>query len=160
MGVVSWCCRADFDKAIGAGETHVHVPADGSIPKELQCELAEGSLILDAVVLPCCQTNVSHKAVLPRLQDSSACPICYQADVTPDMLQENKKLRQSVMAFIRSAKEKGIAIKGMKPAPAPAPPGVTASRPATKGEEPPPQQGVNAEVGTIFYLNKSQQFSI
>ena len=95
----------------------MHVPADGSIPKELQCALAEGSLILDAVVLPCCQTNVSHSAVLPRLQDSQSCPICMQPDVTADMLQENKKLRETVRAFIRSAKEKGITIRGMAPPP-------------------------------------------
>lgn len=107
--------EADFVKAIVAGETKVHVPAEGSIPKELQCALAEGFLIVDAVILPCCQTNVSHKAVLPRLQDSFSCPICMQPDVTPDMLLNNKKLRDSVCIFIRTAKEKGIKIKGIAP---------------------------------------------
>ena len=92
----------------------MHVPPDGSIPKELQCALTKDSLILDAVMLPCCQTNVSHKVVVPRLLDSSCCPICMQPDVTADMLQENKKLRDSVKAFIRSAKDKGITIRGLE----------------------------------------------
>ena len=123
--------RADFDKAIGVGGTKVHVPADGSIPKELQCALNEGSLIMDAVMLPCCQTNVSHKAVLPRLLDNASCPICMQPDVTQDMLQENKKLRDTVRSFLRTAKEKGITIKGMAP-PVPAP---TEAKPVAEAQK-------------------------
>jgi hypothetical protein len=108
--------RADFDKAIGAGDSKVHVPADGSIPKELQCALAEGSLIMDAVILPCCQTNVSLQAVLARLHDNSLCPICMQPDVFPEMLQENKKLRESAKAFMSRSthhREAGRALAAM-----------------------------------------------
>jgi len=112
MALLRWY-RADFDKAIGAGESKVHVPPDGSIPKELQCALADGSLIWDAVILPCCRQNVSRQVVVPRIQDSSSCPICMTPDVTVDMLQEDKKLQATARAFLRCAKEKGITIQGM-----------------------------------------------
>ena len=108
--------RADFDKAIGAGDSKVHVPADGSIPKELQCALAEGSLIMDAVILPCCQTNVSLQAVLTRLHDNSLCPICMQPDVFPEMLQENKKLRESAKAYMCTQKQATAAAEARKKA--------------------------------------------
>jgi hypothetical protein len=108
--------RADFDKAIGAGDSKVHVPADGSIPKELQCALAEGSLIMDAVILPCCQTNVSLQAVLARLHDNSLCPICMQPDVFPEMLQENKKLRESAKAYMCTQKQATAAAEARKKA--------------------------------------------
>jgi tetratricopeptide (TPR) repeat protein/uncharacterized membrane protein YgcG/predicted nucleotidyltransferase len=116
-GSFLWRYRADFDKAIGAGLTKVHVPPDGSIPKDLQCALSDGTLILDAVILPCCGLNVSKQVVQARIQESYSCPkycpICMTPDVTLDMMQENKKLQATARAFLRCANEKGIAIQGM-----------------------------------------------
>eukprot|EP00960_Hanusia_phi_P058687 763953-Hanusia_phi.AAC.2 len=104
--------RADFDKAIAKGTSSIVVPKDGSIPKDLQCAMMPGALILEAVVLPCCQSNVSLPRVLPHLQDNSTCPICFQPDVTPEILKPNTKLRESVKAFLKAAIAQGITITG------------------------------------------------
>jgi hypothetical protein len=55
----------------------VQVPKDGSVPKELQCALTK-DLLREAVVLPCCVSNVSLAPVNERILETSACPVCMQ----------------------------------------------------------------------------------
>eukprot|EP00281_Chroomonas_sp_CCMP1168_P027467 CAMPEP_0206238848 /NCGR_PEP_ID=MMETSP0047_2-20121206/15045_1 /ASSEMBLY_ACC=CAM_ASM_000192 /TAXON_ID=195065 /ORGANISM="Chroomonas mesostigmatica_cf, Strain CCMP1168" /LENGTH=391 /DNA_ID=CAMNT_0053663433 /DNA_START=40 /DNA_END=1212 /DNA_ORIENTATION=- len=100
----------EFERHMKSGAQEVPVPADGSIPKELQDAYTK-DLVLDAAVLPCCQSNVGMKIMSDLLNDSGACPICLQPDIFPDMLKPNSKLRASVAAFLRSAKAKGIKLQ-------------------------------------------------
>ena len=102
--------RADFEKAIGTGKQMVNVPADGSIPKELQCAITK-DVAENAHILPCCQSNVSLAAVTPILEDRATCPICLQPDITLDMLKPNLRLRETVRTFLKAALDRGIRLK-------------------------------------------------
>jgi hypothetical protein len=102
--------RADFEKAIGTGKQMVNVPADGSIPKELQCAITK-DVAENAHILPCCQSNVSLSAVTPILEDRATCPICLQPDITLDMLKPNLRLRETVRTFLKAALDRGIRLK-------------------------------------------------
>ena len=102
--------RADFEKAIGTGKQMVNVPADGTIPKELQCAITK-DIAENAHILPCCQSNVSLSAVTPILEDRATCPICLQTDITLDMLKPNLRLRETVRTFLKAAIDRGIRLK-------------------------------------------------
>ena len=106
----AWGCRADFAKAINLGKQRVHVPPDGSIPKELQCAITK-DVADNAHVLPCCQHNVSLAAITPILEERATCPICLQSDISVDMLKPNLRLREMVRMFLKTALERGISLK-------------------------------------------------
>eukprot|EP00291_Cryptomonas_curvata_P004989 CAMPEP_0172206070 /NCGR_PEP_ID=MMETSP1050-20130122/32999_1 /TAXON_ID=233186 /ORGANISM="Cryptomonas curvata, Strain CCAP979/52" /LENGTH=470 /DNA_ID=CAMNT_0012885083 /DNA_START=21 /DNA_END=1430 /DNA_ORIENTATION=- len=102
--------EADFEKAIGTGKQMVNVPADGTIPKELQCAITK-DIAENAHILPCCQSNVSLVAITPILEDRATCPICLQTDITLDMLKPNLRLRETVRTFLKTALDRGIRLK-------------------------------------------------
>mmetsp|Transcript_23330 Transcript_23330/g.47167 ORF Transcript_23330/g.47167 Transcript_23330/m.47167 type:complete len:280 (-) Transcript_23330:441-1280(-) len=91
-----------FERAIRtARQTPAPSTENGLIPKELQCALTKG-LLLDPVILPCCQAKVCRSSVHQTLKDSETCPVCLQTDVTPSCLLPLPRVQDRAREFVRS----------------------------------------------------------
>ncbi|KAK0944757.1 hypothetical protein LTR29_003770 [Friedmanniomyces endolithicus] len=73
-----------------------------SIPPKLRCANCN-KLAVDAVKLPCCDSNIC----LPCSLDlSESCPVCQHAPVSGDDCKPNKSLRTTISAYIKTEQNK------------------------------------------------------
>lgn len=75
------------------------------VPEELTCQLCR-KLLVDTVVVPCCESLCCDGCIRPKLLDSEPqfrCPLCLEDDVTPDDLEPAGEARKQVKAFRQRA---------------------------------------------------------
>lgn len=68
---------------------------EGGVPVELLCPCC-GSLLAEAVMLPCCAASCCDKCARQRLSVGSQCPVCLQSGVSQEDLIPHRMSRQKV----------------------------------------------------------------